>query len=79
MRVHWTPEANAQLIGIRNYIAQESPLVAKQVIRRIASHCGQLAKLPRSGHKVHDFNRDDIRELFFAALPHYLPYQTRPN
>ncbi len=34
MRIHWTPEAKAQLAGIHSYIAQESPWVAKQVIQR---------------------------------------------
>ena len=64
MRIHWTSEAKAQLAGIHSYIAQESPLVAKQVIQRIASRCEQIADLPRSGHKIRDFNRDDI----FAAI-----------
>ena len=50
MRVHWTPETKAQLAGIRSYIAQESPSVAKQVIQRIASRCGQIVNLPRSDH-----------------------------
>lgn len=47
MRIHWTPEAKAQLAGIHSYIAQESPLVAKQVIQRIASRCEQIANLPQ--------------------------------
>lgn len=77
MRVHWTPEAKAQLAGIRNYIAKESPLIANQVIQRIASRCSQLVEVPHSGHKVRDFNRDDIRELF--SRPYRIIYRTKPD
>lgn len=77
MRVHWTPEAKAQLAGIHSYIAQESPLVARQVVQRVATRCGQLAELPRSGHKVRDSNRDDIRELF--SRPYRIIYRIKPD
>ena len=77
MRVHWTPEARVQLVGIHNYIAQESPSVAKQVVQRIASRCGQIVNPPRSGHKVRDFNRDDIRELI--SQPYRIIYRIKPN
>lgn len=77
MRVHWTPEAKVQLVGIHSYIAQESPLIAKQVVQRIASRCGQLAELPHSGHKVRDFNREDIRELF--SRPYRIIYRIKPE
>lgn len=75
MRIHWTPEAKAQLAGIHSYIAQESPLVAKQVIQRIASRCEQIADLPRSGHKIRDFNRDDIHEIF--SRPYRIIYRIK--
>jgi len=45
MRVHWTPEARAQLKAIHERIAQESPKVAQQVVARLVSRCGQLAEL----------------------------------
>jgi len=32
VRVHWTPEAQAQLKAIHERIAQESPMVARQVV-----------------------------------------------
>ncbi|MGB9430262.1 MAG: type II toxin-antitoxin system RelE/ParE family toxin [Gammaproteobacteria bacterium] len=77
MRVHWTPEARAQLVGIHDYIAQESSSVAKRVTQRIASRCEQIAALPRSGHKARDFNRDDIRELF--SRPYRIIYRIKPE
>lgn len=77
MKVHWTPEARVQLAGIHSYIAQESPLIAKQVIQRIASRCGQLAELPYSGHKLRDFNRDDIRELL--SRPYRIIYRIQSD
>ena len=35
MRVYWTPEAVARLHDIETHIAEESPLVAKQVAQRM--------------------------------------------
>lgn len=66
-----------QLAGICSYIEQESPLVAKQVVQRITSRCGQLAELPHSGHKVPDFSRDDIRELF--SRPYRIIYRIKSD
>ncbi len=63
MRVHWTPEARAQLKAIHERIARESSKVAQQVVARLVSRCGQLAELAHSGRKVPDYNRDDLREL----------------
>jgi addiction module RelE/StbE family toxin len=73
MRIQWTPEARAQLRAIHEHIAQESPKIAQQVIERVLSRCGRLADLPRSGRKVPDYNRDDLREL--SVRPYRLIYR----
>lgn len=73
MRVHWTPEARAQLKAIHKRIAQESPKVAQQVVERLTFRAGQLAKLPHLGRKVPDYNRDDLRQL--STHPYLVIYR----
>lgn len=77
MRLHWTPEAKAQLVAIRDTIAAESPAAAKRVVVRLLERCSQLVDLPRSGRRVEDYGRDDIRQLLIR--PYRVVYRIKPD
>jgi addiction module RelE/StbE family toxin len=76
MRVRWTPEALHQLRAIHEHISHESLAVARQVIQRLVTRSGQLAELPRSGRKVPDYGRDDLREVL--VQPYRIVYRITP-
>jgi len=63
MRVHWTARAEARLTAIRTYIAQDSPVAAAKLERRLLLRSRQIGAHPRSGRMVPDYERDDVREL----------------
>jgi len=77
MRVHWTPEAKAQLKAIEAYIAQDSPPAAKRTIRRLALRVRQAGEFPHSGHRVAEYQRDDLRELL--ENPYRIIYRIWPE
>jgi plasmid stabilization system protein ParE len=59
MRVHWTNRAKARLRLIYNYIAEDSPKMALQVVDRVTTRSQQLRDIPRSGRQVPEYNRPD--------------------
>lgn len=73
MKLRWTPEARTQLRQIEAYVATESPLAARQLVARLIRRGSQLAELPRSGRKVPEFGREDVRELLEA--PYRIVYR----
>ncbi|WP_273453810.1 type II toxin-antitoxin system RelE/ParE family toxin [Nevskia ramosa] len=52
MKVFWTDRAKARLREIHDYIAQDAPLAAPKVVRRLVQRSRQLAELPWSGRSV---------------------------
>lgn len=63
MKVYWTSEARARLLEIHTYIAQESPLVARDVTARIVRRSQQLAVPPLLGRRLPEYPNADLREL----------------
>ena len=52
MKVHWTDRAKTRLKLIHDYIAQDAPLVATQVVERLIRRSQQIGKLPHTGRAV---------------------------
>ncbi len=77
IKVHWTDRAKARLRIIYNYIAEDSPKTALQVIDRVTVRSGQIKDQPRSGRKVPEYNRNDIRELL--EKPYRIIYKIKSN
>jgi len=77
MRVHWTPEARAQLKAIEAYIAQDLPAAAKRTIARLARRARQAGELPLSGRRVPEYRRDDLSEL--PENPYRVIYRVQPE
>jgi plasmid stabilization system protein ParE len=71
-RVDWSRRALQDLESIAKYIATDSPTYAGIVVKKIVSHVKTLAKFPRIGRKVPEFDDENIRELL-VQLSDYLP------
>ena len=76
-RVVWSLRAIADVEAIANYIAVDSPAYAKTVVRRIVGLTRNLARFPRAGRKVPEFNDDATREL--VAYSYRIIYTIKPN
>ena len=77
MRVHWTDRAKARLRLIHDYIAEDSPQSALQVVDRVTARSQQLKELPRSGRQVPEYSHMDVRELL--EKPYRIIYIIKPN
>ncbi len=58
-----TETAYADLVDIENYIALDSPAIARKFILKIFDKIDQLALYPLSGKFVPEINDSSIREL----------------
>ena len=62
-RVVWSRRAAQDLDAITSYIAADSPAYAGIVLKKIVTKAKMLARFPRAGHKVPEFDDEDMREL----------------
>jgi len=62
-RIVWSRRAFQDLEAIASYIAQDSPAYASIVVRSIVNQTKTLARFPRSGRRVPEFDDEDIREV----------------
>ncbi len=63
MRVFWTENAIAQLLDIYEYIANDSPIYARNTVDLLTRRSMQIAHFPRSGRIVPEYDADDVREI----------------
>jgi addiction module RelE/StbE family toxin len=77
MRVVWTRSAKLRLHAIHDYLSQQSPRAADNVVVRLVQRSSLLSELARSGRKVREFDRDDIRELL--VRPYRIIYAIHPD
>ena len=62
--VKWTKHVKSQLRYLYDYIAEDSPLYAKQVSQALVQKTiGLDEQHPRKGKKVPELNIDPVREL----------------
>lgn len=57
-RVVWTEEARANLLAIRNYIAQFSPLAAQRFSLKLIAAAEDLAENPDRGRSIGNGRRE---------------------
>lgn len=72
-----TETAYADLEDIENYIAQDSPTIARRFILRIFDRIDQLYEHPQSGKSVPEINDQSIRELLLNK--YRIIYQLNQN
>lgn len=61
--VIWTEPAISDLDAIADYIALEDPDAARELVRRVLHHVGQLANHPRSGPKPRELSGGRYRQI----------------
>lgn len=76
-RVVWSPRALADVQAIGAYIALDSKTYAKAVVRTVVRSTRTLARFPRSGRKVPEFDDENTREL--TAYSYRIIYTVEPN
>jgi len=67
VNVRWTETAAAHLDAIRRYIAHDSPEYARRMVDRITRRSAQIAAFPLSGHRVPEYELDQIRQVIEGA------------
>jgi addiction module RelE/StbE family toxin len=73
----WSPQSLRDLEAIRSYIAQDSPLYAELVVRRIVGSVERIIDFPQSGRVVPERDSSDIREIIHR--PYRVVYRLRPG
>lgn len=63
MKVHWSARALMRLDEIHAYIAEDNPAAAAHMVSQIVARAAQVTAFPKSGRRVLDFARADVREL----------------
>ena len=63
MKLFWTETAKQDLKAIRQYIATDNPIAAKQWILRLRERARNALHAPLAGRAVPELSREDIREL----------------
>lgn len=59
----WTEPALNDLDAIADYIALDNPEAAKQLVKRVFRHVGQLADHPKSGSKPQELKGWRYRQI----------------
>lgn len=62
-RIIWTQPALDELDGIADYISLDDPGAAKKLVRSAFERIEQLAKHPKSGKLVEEFENSVYREI----------------
>ena len=76
MKIVWSRRAIANLIALRDYIAQNNPRAAAAVAARILETVHLLALYPHIGRPG---RVTGTRELVVSGTPYIVPYRVRPN
>lgn len=66
-KLKWAAAAKSDLKGIKQYIAQDAPLVATSYVRRIRERCLKLVALPFAAPIVEEFQNESIRETYYGS------------
>lgn len=67
MRVDWSEPAVADLDGIWEFIARDSPHYATVTVNRLIAAAKPLDTFPRMGRHVPEADRSDVRELIIGS------------
>jgi toxin ParE1/3/4 len=75
--VRWTETAADDLVAIRDYIAQDSPLAAQMIAARLFDAVAVLATFPDSGRIVPERSDPALRELI--RPPYRIVYERQSD
>jgi toxin ParE1/3/4 len=68
MKIRWTHTAIGHLASIYEFIGCDSPRYAQRMIDRITSRSRQIARFPRSGQMVPEYQVPDTREVIEGSF-----------
>ena len=68
MKIDWTEVALADLLAINDYVGQDSPYYARQMVDEVFHAVGRLGEHPELGRRVREGERSNIRELLFQGF-----------
>lgn len=77
MRLVWTRPALADVLHIRDHIAEDSPRYARIVAERLVSSVDRLSMFPLSGRVVPELADPTLREVIDA--PYRIVYRVRDD
>lgn len=66
MRVQWSPLAIERIAEIAACIAEDNPSAAEKWVRDAFARVGQLHEFPKSGRRIPESPRPDLRELVWG-------------
>jgi plasmid stabilization system protein ParE len=73
--VIWSPQAIRDVEAVRSFIAQDSPMYADLVARRLVAAVERLQFFPESGRIVPERQDSEIREVI--VTPYRIVYRLR--
>jgi plasmid stabilization system protein ParE len=76
-RIQWSRRALVDLLDIADFIARDNPAAAHAWVGRLRAQARRVASRPRTGRRVPELDRDDIRETL--RQNYRIVYQTRPR
>lgn len=76
MIVRWVPLAEQDLGAVYDYVWQDNPEAAKQIVASIFSAVGMLMRHPRAGREG---RVNGSRKLAIARTPYVIAYRIREN
>jgi addiction module RelE/StbE family toxin len=66
MKVFWSDLAIDKVTEIAEYINRDNPQATEKWVAAIFDRVKQLESFPKSGRRVPEVNRSNIREIFFG-------------
>lgn len=76
MKIRWFEDAVSDLQALRHYIAQDNPIAASQVSKKILNTINLLSTQPEMGRAGRVAN---TRELIISDTPYIIPYRVKNN
>ena len=77
MKLFWTDRARRDLLAIGQHIARDNPRAAREWVEPLRKRARAAAKMPLTGRRVPEKDREDIREVL---LRHYrIVYRVQEN
>ena len=69
VKIRWTNESEKWLKDIHDYIAQDKPQAARNVVSGIYKKAQILCEFPEIGYKYRSKPEGDVRILLYGSLP----------
>jgi toxin ParE1/3/4 len=62
-KLYWTRRAQTDLVALGRFVAKDNPDAARRLLETLLLRAGAAASMPRSGRRVPELGRDDVREI----------------